>query len=175
MICGIRSLCSTNAVKRIHPVQRGFSLIEVMVVLVMIGIIAGTISVSIAPTAGSTLRLDARELAQRMTAAQQQVRLDGRVIVWQARGDGYAFMRGTWTAVPGSVVPAVSTAGALDQFERDDVLRPRQWRTGTVTVSPVGPVLLTSEWVGEPLRLELHSGDHTVELIRDATGGFQVQ
>lgn len=173
MMSCLSTLLRTNAVKRITPSQLGFSLIEIMVVLVIIGIVAGTISVSVTPSVASTLRLDARELAQRMTAAQHQVRADGRVIVWEARRDGYAFARGTWTSVPGSVVPTVTT-DALDRFDRDDILRPRQWRADAVTVSPNGPVLLTSEWVGHPLRIELHSGEHTVEIVRDATGGFLV-
>ncbi|WP_370679416.1 prepilin-type N-terminal cleavage/methylation domain-containing protein [Comamonas sp. GB3 AK4-5] len=154
--------------------KRGFSLIEVMVVLVIIGIATAAISVNISAKPSDTLRLDARELAQRLTAAQNEVRLDGRVIAWQSLGEGYRFTRGVWVSVPGSVVPALSTAGALDLFERDDVLRPRQWRAGAVDVMPSRPLLLTSEWIGSPLRLELRSGNNKVVLERDATGAFVV-
>ncbi|MGE4593828.1 prepilin-type N-terminal cleavage/methylation domain-containing protein [Alcaligenes sp.] len=156
-------------------VNRGFSLIEVMVVIVIIGIATATISVSITPNPGEALRLDAQELAQRLSAAQHEVRIDGRLIAWQSTGDGYYFARGRWINAPGSVVPTVSTAGELDRFLRDDVLRPRQWRTNPVEVSPAHPLTLTSEWMGQPWRLELRNGDYTATIVRDGTGGFQVE
>lgn len=150
----------------------GFTLIEVMVVLIMVGIAGAAISLSVTPRVTDMLRLDARELALRLTAAQHEVRMDGRVIAWQAIDDGYRFTRGIWTSAPGSMVPVLSTAGALDHFEGDDVLRPRQWRAAGVEVMPSQPLLLTSEWIGSPLRLELHSGDSTLVIERDASGAF---
>lgn len=152
----------------------GFSLIEVMIVLVIIGIASAAISLSVMPNPADTLRLDARELALRLNAAQQAVRVDGRVIVWQAVGNGYRFSRGVWVTRPGSVVPQVSTRGALDTFSRDEVLHPVNWRAGTVTVVPGKPLLLTAEWVGDPLHLELRSATATVTLERDASGAFRV-
>ena len=155
--------------------QRGLSLIEVMVVLVIVGIATAAISLSAAPDPAERLKLDAHDLALRLSTAQQEVRMDGRVVAWEVRGDGYQFVRGTWINTPGSVVPMVSTAGELDRFSRDDALRPRTWRAGTVEVSPASPLLLTSEWIGTPLSLRLRSGASTATIIRDATGGFRVQ
>lgn len=155
--------------------HRGFSLIEVMVVLVIVGIATAAISLSAAPDPSEPLRMDARELALRLSTAQQEVHIDGRVIAWEARGDGYQFVRGTWMNRPGSVVPTVSTGGELDRFARDDALRPRRWRAGTVEVTPAAPLLLTSEWIGSPFSLELRSGPYKVAVVRDATGGFKAQ
>ena len=160
-----------------NPLRRnlGFSLIEVMIVLVIVGIATAAISLSAAPDPSEPLRLDARELALRLTTAQHEARIDGRVIAWEARGDGYQFVRGTWTNTPGSVVPMVTTGGELDRFAQDDALRPRRWRAGVVEVTPAAPLLLTSEWIGAPVSLELRSGPHAVAIVRDATGGFRVQ
>lgn len=158
-----------------HKRRHGFSLIEIMLVLVIIGIATRMISVSISPSAGDTLRLDARELAQRLSAAQQEVRIDGRLIVWEPRGDGYSFARGRWTTLPGSLVPAISTAGNLDRFAHDDILHPRRWRANAVEVKPGHPVVITSELMGEPLQLELHSGNYTANIVRNRNGSFQVQ
>ncbi|QTF10799.1 prepilin-type N-terminal cleavage/methylation domain-containing protein [Brenneria izadpanahii] len=155
--------------------QQGFSLIEVMVVLVIIGIATAAVSVSMAPDPAANLRLDARELAERLAAAQYETRIDGRIIVWEPLGDGYRFVRGVWVEQPGSVVPRVTTAGKLDDFARDDALRPRRWRDGAVEVAPPTPLRLTSEWLGAPLRLELRRGGHSIAIVRAADGGFQVQ
>lgn len=155
--------------------SRGFTLIEVMIVLVIIGVASAAASLSIAPDPADNLRQDARELALRLTTAQNEVRIDGRVIAWQALGDGYQFVRGTWANTPGSVVPVVTTAGELDRFDGDEALQPRQWRATQVAVSPETPLLLTSEWIGAPLKLELRSGEHQVAIVRDGTGAYRVE
>jgi general secretion pathway protein H len=155
--------------------DRGFSLIEVMIVMVIIGVAAAAISLSIPNEPAKTLQRDAQELAQRLTVAQHEVRVDGRLIAWQARGDGYAFARGMWTRVAGSAVPEVSTAGALDEFAGDDVLGPHRWRARAVDVQPARPIVLTSEWMGPPLELVLRSGNDTATIVRDGAGGFRVK
>lgn len=152
----------------------GFTLIEVMVVLVIIGIASAAVSLSVPPDPAAALRQDARELALRLAAAQQEVRLDGRVIAWAPRRDGYEFSRGTWTARPGSVVPAVTTAGELDRFAGDDALRPRRWRAGAVDVVPAVPLLLTSEWVGTEQVIELRHDGRAIAVTRDASGAYSV-
>lgn len=155
--------------------EGGFSLIEVMIVMVIIGIATAAISLSIAPDPALELRRDARELVQRFAVAQNEVRVDGRVIAWQADEDGYRFVRGTWRSAPGSMVPTVSTLGALDTFSRDDLLGPRPWRAGPVEVVPAVPVLLTSEPFGASWHLVLRHGGATVTVLRDAAGGYEIR
>ena len=154
---------------------RGFSLIEVMVVLVIIGIATAAVGLSVRPDSARVLRQDARALAQRLQAAQQSVRADGRLIAWQADEHGYRFSRGTWQQVPGSVVPQVSTAGALDHFERDDTLRPRPWGVEGVHATPAGPVVLTADWIGPPWQIVLSNGQASVTLRREADGRYGVE
>lgn len=153
----------------------GFTLIEMMITLLIIGIATAAVTLSLAPDPREALRRDARELALRLDAAQQEVRIDGRVIVWQGREDGYEFLRGTWVVADGHPVPKVSTAGALDRFEHDDLLRPRPWRSGRVHSRPAGPLLITSEWMSGPLTIELTQGNQTVLIQRSSLGPFQVQ
>jgi len=143
--------------------------------MVIVGIATAAISLSAAPDPAEPLRRDARELALRLTTAQHEVRIDGRVVAWEARGDGYQFVRGVWTGTSDSVIPMVSTSGELDRFARDDALRPRTWRAGVVEVTPASPLLLTSEWIGMPVSLRLRSGPYAATIIRDATGAFRVQ
>ncbi|MEI2417871.1 type II secretion system minor pseudopilin GspH [Orrella sp. JC864] len=155
--------------------QRGFTLIEIMVVLVIIGITAGAVGLSISPSPERILRQDARQLAQQFEAAHQAVRTDGRLVAWRADGQGYRFTRGNWRLPPGGVVPEVMTDGALDDFSGNDALRPRSWRLTPTDASPAGPVVLGSEWIGQPWQLVLRHGQASVTIERAADGGYVVR
>jgi general secretion pathway protein H len=154
--------------------QRGFTLIELMVVMLIIGVATAAIGLSIAPDPARNLRQDAQRLAQSFIIAQSEVRIDGRTIVWQADEDGYRFARATWQYAEGDVIPTLSTRGALDNFARDDVLHPRRWQSGAVRITPKPPVVLGREWIGQPWRIQLSDGAATVAIDRDAAGRFSV-
>lgn len=140
-----------------HP-QQGFTLIELMVVLVIVGIASAAISLNIRPDPARALREDAERLAQLLLVAQSEVQADGRALVWQADRDGYRFVR----------------AGAA--LDSDPLLRPRPWQAAPVTVqrTPQRAVRIDPEWIGEPLTLRLVSGQQQIEVRRDAAGRVEV-
>lgn len=152
--------------------ERGFTLIELMVVLVIVGIATAALGLSIRSDPARQLRDDAQRLAQGFAAAQGEARGDGRSIAWQADAQGYRFVRGAW-ALDGAV-PVLDPA-RVEDFARDPALRPRPWQAGPVRVSPAGPVLLTAEWFGAPWRLTLSNAAGQVEVQRDASGRFLVR
>lgn len=166
----------TACMPRIRPphASQGFTLVEIMVVLVIIGIATAAVGLALRPDSGRLLRQDARELAQLLQAAQSTVRADGRLIAWQADENGYRFSRGTWHLSEDSVVPQVGTA-ALDHFERDDTLRPRHWRAGRVQAAPAGPMVLTAEWIGRPWQIVLSDGRATATVRRMPDGRYVVE
>ncbi|SAI47183.1 general secretion pathway protein H [Bordetella ansorpii] len=153
--------------------ERGFSLIEIMVVLVIVGIATATVTFSISPDESKVLRRDALRLAQLFDIAQTEVRTDGRAIVWQADEKGYRFARASWIERPNVVIPTASTQ-VLDTFARDNELRPRQWEARMRRVDAKGPIVLTDEWVGPPWEVRLSDGDHVVIVRREASGRFVV-
>jgi general secretion pathway protein H len=71
----------------------GFTLIEMMVVLVIIGIFVGLVSSITQPDERAMLRVEAQRLAQLLDLASMQARLGGRPIAWTADGPGYRFWR----------------------------------------------------------------------------------
>jgi len=72
---------------------RGFTLIELMVVLLIMGLFAGLVSTITRPDDRALLRVEAERLAQLLDLAATKSRLTGISIAWTADGPGYRFLQ----------------------------------------------------------------------------------
>ena len=73
--------------------RRGFTLIEVLVVLLIMGLLVGLVSAIVRPDDRGLLRLEAERLAQLLDLAAAESRLTGNSAAWTADGPGYRFWR----------------------------------------------------------------------------------
>ncbi|SFV09650.1 GspH/FimT family pseudopilin [Pseudomonas sp. OV546] len=145
--------------------QHGFTLIELMVVLIIIGIASAAVGLSIKPDPLHLLRQDANRLVQLLQVAQAEALADGRPITWQADTKGFHFSRRN------------EHATGFDQFNSDPQLRPRAWDTPAVQVRviPKQRVVLNAEWFDTPLQLQLSDGQNSLSVRRTAAGQFRVE
>ena len=73
--------------------KRGFTLLEMLVVVLIMGILAGTIGARMQPGDRDLLRVEAERLAQLLELAAQEARISGAAIVWTSDGSHYRFWR----------------------------------------------------------------------------------
>jgi len=73
----------------------GFTLIEVLVVLLIMGLLVGLASVIVRPDDRGLLRVEAERLAQLLDLAVAESRYAGQPMAWTADGQGYRFWRMT--------------------------------------------------------------------------------
>ena len=143
-------------------IPRGFTLLELMVVLVIIGICTAGIGLGLGSLLDPArqLRQEGERLAQRLQVARDEARIDGRALRWQADASGYRFSRrdgAHWVDV-----------------QRDDLLRPQRWQAAGVTVQPATAIELSPEWIGVPWELALSLDGRNVRLRDDGSGQLQV-
>lgn len=159
--------------------QQGFTLLEMMIVLVIIGIATSLASISAFGNSDArALRQDALRLAQLFTAAQVEARASGQSIVWQYDAEGYRFTR-----LPRQLILPARLAARGHRVEdpalaTDSVLRPRQWapeQPVIVRMAPQETLVFDADWIASPLKMELVSGDLAVTLARLGNGRFVVQ
>jgi general secretion pathway protein H len=83
--------------------SRGFTLIEMLVVLMIMGLFIGLVSTITQPDDRATLQLEADRLSQLLDFAATEARLTGKSIAWTADESGYRFWRsgddGTWSEI----------------------------------------------------------------------------
>lgn len=72
---------------------RGFTLVEVLVALVIMGLFVGLVSATVRPDERTLLRVEAERLAQLLDLAGIEARISGRPIAWTTDGPGYRFWR----------------------------------------------------------------------------------
>lgn len=154
---------SRAALHRNHDPKRfttGYTLVEMLVVLLIMGLLIGAISSIAGPSPAGMLKLEAERLAQLLNLAAAEARASGKSLRWSADSAGYRFSRrqadGGWTGV-----------------NDNDLLRPRTLPPG-MAISEFsvesrrtqGLIHIDFTPQGLPLayRIELHLGNerHTV-------------
>ena len=85
------SVLAPHASLRPRRGRQGFTFIELLVVLLIMGLFAGLVSTITRPDDRALLRVEAERLAQLLDLAATKSRLTGKSIAWTADGPGYRF------------------------------------------------------------------------------------
>src|SRR5512134_2802193 len=160
------------------PVARrragGFTLLELMVVMVLAGILLMIVTVSITPDPRQQLAVEGQRIGQLMALAADESRIRQEPIVWEADLNGYRF---------------VSEAGGERQLlTGDDMLRERTWertlkrlalvdaqggRPSQIVLGPGAPpvrVTVAREWIQPRFRLEIANDIAEIAVEFDESG-----
>ncbi|MHB1950561.1 MAG: GspH/FimT family pseudopilin [Acidiferrobacteraceae bacterium] len=142
---------------------RGFTLIEIAVVLLVIGIIIGTIGIELHATARVTARDQAQRLALLVHAMRQQAMLEGRAFGLRFGPNGYRFLE-------------LDAEGHWRPLVRDHLFRPRTLPPGaglSVSVGGSGAsslVQISPGGILTPFTATLHDGDSTWQIVARSNG-----
>jgi general secretion pathway protein H len=136
----------------------GFTVIELLVVIVILGIVAGMVSLSIAPSEQRRLTEELDRLAALFRLAHDEARISGRAITWQAGAEGYRFL-----------VSDDEQGG----IESDDPLRPRTWPFEVQAVD-APEIVFGREPLMSPVRVEIVTPARVVIMDIDAFGELTV-
>lgn len=154
--------------------MRGFTFIEVLVVLLIMGLLAGLVGTLVRPDDRGLLRLEAERLAQLLDLAAAESRFTGDAIAWTADGSGYRFWR--MNADPGR---AAQWSEILDS----DLLRARSLPQGmrVAGLQPDnapggGPMRLafTPQGLAQPFSIEMSLGAARYSVAASPIGELSV-
>lgn len=143
--------------------QRGFTLVELMVVLALMALAATAVVLTLRPGGGDA-RAEAAQFAARTASLRDRAVIEGRGFGAWVTASGYGFER----RVDGAWQP-------LD----DGRLSRRNWPTGTaVSLNGDSQGRVTFNRLGLPDRsvtVALTSGDSSAQVIIDASGDVRVK
>ena len=150
----------TSAIGTSDPRVSGFTLVELLVVLVIVGLVSGAVVLAMPDPRGS-LVAEAERFAARAHAAQERAVTDNRAVALRIGGDGYAFERrsdGEWAPLEARPFGQVA------------------WRRETVAVLvPEGErIVFDATGFAEPARLTLARGGEQVAVEIEGGGTVRV-
>lgn len=137
----------------------GFTLLELLVVIVLAGILLSIVSVSVTPDPKQRLSEEAKRIGQLFSIAADESRIRQEPIIWEADLTGYRFV--------------TEAGGERKLITGDDMLRERSWERplerlavfeslganpSQVLLGPGAPpvrIAVAREWVQPRWRLEI--------------------
>jgi general secretion pathway protein H len=149
---------------------RGFTLLELLVVMVIVGITLGAVSFNAMPSERQVLQNDAQRIALLLQSARDEAIVRNRPVAFEADPAGYRFLLrddNSWQPLIG-----------------DELLRERQFKRSPVSlsISPTAAdqtaplrIIFGREPVGIPFVLTLAVGDAQVAIHADGIGHFVVE
>ena len=150
--------------------MRGFTLVELMVVLAIIGISLGLVSFNAMPSASQNLQGEARRIALLLQLARDEAIVRNRLVAFEADADNYRFL--------------VRNETRWDPVTTDDLLRERAFKGGPVRLSIDPPsagsgtpmrITFGREPVDKPFVLSMAIGEDRVFIRADGIGHFVVE
>jgi general secretion pathway protein H len=153
---------------------RGFTLLELLVVVVIVGITLGIVSFNAIPNSHQSLQKEAQRIALLLQAARDEAIVRNRPVAFEADVDRYRFL-----------VRDETTWGAITD---DDLMREREFDRGPVglLMNPPPPsvdgdkdaplrIIFGREPVDKPFVLTLSVGEDAVAIRADGIGHFAVE
>jgi general secretion pathway protein H len=152
------------------PQHRGFTLVEIMVVMVIIGVTLGLASLNAIPSPRQDLQKEAQRLTLLLQLARDEAIVRNRPVTFEATPERYHFL--------------VRNETRWEQITGDDLLRERDFKNGPLTLvldpasaGTVNPLRITfgREPVDKPFVLVLATGGNRVAIRADGVGHFTVE
>lgn len=152
---------------------RGFTLVEIMVVMVIIGITLGLVSLNAIPSPRQDLQKEAQRIALLLQLARDEAIVRNRLIAFEANSERYRFL--------------VRNETGWDPVTKDDLLRERVFKSAPVTLLLDPPaqtggttnanlrITFGREPVDRPFVLTLGSGEDRIAIRADGVGHFVVE
>ncbi|MBY4898991.1 GspH/FimT family pseudopilin [Cupriavidus sp. AU9028] len=149
-----------------RAVARGFTLLELLVVMVLAGIVVSMVAINATPNERSRVVDDGQRMARLFELAQEEAQLRARPIAWEADPQGWRFMEATpngWALI------------------RDDVFAPDRWSlpldqvavtAGAAEAGPMARLVFGREWIDAPRQLLLVRGNIRVAVEGDGAGRY---
>jgi general secretion pathway protein H len=149
--------------------QRGFTLLELLVVLVIAGILLGAVALNAMPSNGQLVQDDAQRIALLLQAARDEAIVRNRAIAFEIDEQRYRFL--------------IRQNDSWQILTDDALLRERAFRRAPLAVSLTPPtsdrlplrIVFGREPVDKPFVLRLTLGVNSASIQADGIGNFQVQ
>ena len=149
---------------------RGFTLVELLVVMVIIGLTLGMATLNAIPSPRQDLDKEAQRLALLLQLARDEAIVRNRLVAFEANGDRYRFM--------------VRGDAGWEPVTRDDLLLEREFKNSPLQLilEPTGTgnpdmlrITFGREPVDRPFVLTMAKGGNTVAIRADGVGHFTVE
>lgn len=160
---------SASAVRDSRRRSAGFTLIEMLVVLMIAGLLIAVVTLAPARNRRMDLDEEAQRLATMLESANDDAQIRSVSIAWQPSDGGYAFYERTES---GAWRPLV-----------DDLLKPYHWAADVTGVAihytgssdSTARVVFGDESINVPVTVTLSSGGARLQVVSSGVGNFAVQ